>query len=205
MKSCLIPVTTLRSSPFSLAKGELVKVQMRARNAKGYGDFSQPNTVGALIQTEPERMPTPERGNQTSETQVHVTWSESTDSVLSDPPAVTSYHLQYRQTGSTSWSDVQGVSPFNLTREAIIQGTTTALFYDFQVRARNIYGWGPFSNTLSFRSAKVPADIATVVTTSESGTKVRAVWDVPSNGGLEITSYSVQFKNGQNSFVEINE
>ena len=178
---------------------------MRARNANGYGEFSTPNSVGALIQTEPEQMSTPVRGAQTSETQLHVTWSASTDSVLANPPDITSYHLQYRQTGASSWSDVQGLSPLNTTREALIEGSTTALYYDFQVRARNIYGFGAFSNILSFRSAKVPEDIATAVTTSESGTKVRATWDVPSNGGLDITSYYVEFQDSSSNYVAISE
>ena len=52
-KYCLVPMTVLRSSPYSLAYSNLVVAQVQAYNSKGWGALSPSNTAGASIQTEP--------------------------------------------------------------------------------------------------------------------------------------------------------
>lgn len=52
-KYCLVPMTVLRASPYSLSYGTLVVAEVQAYNAKGWGALSIANTVGATIQTEP--------------------------------------------------------------------------------------------------------------------------------------------------------
>lgn len=200
---CIIPMSTLRASPFSLTLGTILNVKVRARNVIGYGDYSNPNTIGAVIQTEPGQMASPTKGYDTNHLQLHVIWAESAKTGGSP---ITSYHLQYKLNVDSAWIDAQGLSPLSTDREATIDDNIqTGELYDFQVRARNVYDWGAFSATTSFKAAKVPADITNAIVTSYSGTKVRFVWEIPHNGGLPITSYLVEFVHGNNSFVTSSE
>jgi hypothetical protein len=58
-RQCFVPLTTLRAPDFNLVYGDLVAVRARARNSLGFGQYSQPNVVGATIQTEPVQMAAP--------------------------------------------------------------------------------------------------------------------------------------------------
>lgn len=46
-KYCLVPLTTLRASPYSLAYNALVVAKVRARNSVGYSAYSTANSAGA--------------------------------------------------------------------------------------------------------------------------------------------------------------
>ena len=67
-----------------------------------------------------------------------------------------SYNLQWDQGlgEENGWHDVQGYSPYSTLlgatlSNAIIPGT----LYRLQVRAANIHGFGPFSNTVVYKAA----------------------------------------------------
>jgi len=53
--SCSVPMTTLRND-FGLTQGTLIVVRVKAANVIGYGDYSEINTAGAVIETEPHKM-----------------------------------------------------------------------------------------------------------------------------------------------------
>ena len=64
--------------------------------------------------------------------------------------------------------------------------------YKFRYRAKNIFGWGSYSDTLSLYAASVPNTISTV-TTANSGTNVVISWTAPAyNGGSTVLSYRVK-------------
>lgn len=52
-KYCLVPMSVLSTSPYSLTYGTLVVAQVQAYNANGWGALSPSNTVGATILTAP--------------------------------------------------------------------------------------------------------------------------------------------------------
>ena len=54
-RSCSVPMTTLRTLT-SRPRGSLIRVKIRAFNAKGSGDYSEVNTAGATIETEPTNL-----------------------------------------------------------------------------------------------------------------------------------------------------
>lgn len=54
-------MTTLRTT-YGLTLGTLVVAKVSATNSLGDGDYSEPNTSGATIQTEPEAMAAPYLG-----------------------------------------------------------------------------------------------------------------------------------------------
>lgn len=198
-----MPMSVLRATPFSLTKDTVVVVKIRAKNVNGWGEYSVPNTSGALIQTEPGTMTDPYRGDETTEAKLHVVWDVLTDN---GGTAITSYHLQYKKSTSNDWIDKQGYSPLStLTYAYITKSLVSGAYYDFRVRARNVHGWGAYSSTVSFRVAKVPYDISSAVVTSYVGTLVRATWTKPSTGGISLTSYTVQFEDLAGNFISTSE
>lgn len=194
-------MTTLRSSPFGLSKGTIVSVKARAKNSVGWGDFSAANTVGAQIQTEPGAMAAPIKGSGTGATTLEVTWSAPTDTGLS---SITSYNLQYKLSSSSTWSDAITPAPSAATlTSTVTTGVQSGQLYDFRVRAMNLFGWGAYSSTTSFKAASVPADITDAVVTQVAGSKVRFEWGIPSTGGLSITGYLVEFQTKAAAFTTI--
>lgn len=80
------------------------------------------------------------------------TWSNGDSDIIS-------YHLQWdKANGGSSWFDVFGLSPTSLLTGTIqtvdIQGGQT---YQYRVRARNIHGWGDFSDPFAIKAAEIPA------------------------------------------------
>lgn len=65
---CIVPMSVLRSSPYSLTYGTIVKARASAFNQFGWGAVSTTNTAGATIRTEPIQMIAPLRGSETSTT-----------------------------------------------------------------------------------------------------------------------------------------
>jgi len=55
-QTCTIPLTTLRSAPFSLSYNKLVVAIVNSQNMYGQSDYSQPNVHGATIRTEPTQV-----------------------------------------------------------------------------------------------------------------------------------------------------
>lgn len=92
---CHVPLTSLRAAPYSLVYADLVVAKVRASNAIGWGPYSQPNSVGALVQTEPvtAATPTPARGSRTDDTRVEVVWTAITLAVETGGSPITSYNL----------------------------------------------------------------------------------------------------------------
>lgn len=58
-RTCTVPMSALRTSPFSLAFDALVEVRASARNSYGWGAASDATTVGARIRREPDAMAAP--------------------------------------------------------------------------------------------------------------------------------------------------
>ena len=144
---CDIPLTTLRDPPFSLAYGALVQVRVQAQNANGWGSLSQVNLDGARIQTEPVQMSAPVMGDQTSTTEIQVTFTALTTDQVTGGAAIDSYNLQWDQ-GTGSWQDLVGQDDSYqlLTTHLVDDGVTGGSDYKFKVRAHNAHGWGLFSD-----------------------------------------------------------
>jgi hypothetical protein len=64
--SCLIPVSALTVSPFTLSAGDVVVAKVQAHNGRGWGSLSAPNTAGAVIITVPHTMDPPVRAAATT-------------------------------------------------------------------------------------------------------------------------------------------
>ena len=67
MTFCDVPIATLRASPFNLQQGDSVYAIVRAINVIGQGLYSEPNSVGVVIEDIPDQMAKPTRGVLTTE------------------------------------------------------------------------------------------------------------------------------------------
>ncbi len=57
---------------FGLELGDLVVAKVRAYNSIGNGEYSEPNILGATIQTKPEAMTTPYLGSDITISQLEI-------------------------------------------------------------------------------------------------------------------------------------
>lgn len=88
---CIIPMTSLTSSPYSLAFEDLVYVRISAHNSLGYGATSTVNTAGAQIRSVPTAMGTP-TATAKSDIGMTISWTALTGSDTGDS-TITSYDL----------------------------------------------------------------------------------------------------------------
>lgn len=119
----------------------------------------------------------------TSTSQITVTWS-ALSLANSGYAAVLSYHLQWDAgTSGSSWVDLVGSSvastalTFTVTTN-VIAGRT----YNFRVRARNVWGWGAYSNSIAVKAATRPGDMQAVTTSIDTATGgVKIQWVAPAS------------------------
>jgi hypothetical protein len=60
-------MSTLRASPYNLVYGTLVVAKASAHNDLGWSTFTNPNTIGGLMRSDPAKMTNPYREATTSE------------------------------------------------------------------------------------------------------------------------------------------
>jgi hypothetical protein len=125
-----------------------------------------------------------------STTTITVSWqSPSTGGVVS------SYVVQSRPTGTTSWvssAPVVNATTYQLTA---LQPATS---YDIAVQAQNGTGLGSTSAILTTVTANVvqptaPSQVSGVTTTATSSSAMRISWS-PQSGGSAATSFTVQYR-----------
>ena len=64
-------------------------------------------------------------------------------------------------------------------------GLDSAHDFNFQVRAKNIYGYGELSDTFVVRTSDVPDTMNPIITLSVMSTFIIS-WETPSNGGEDL-------------------
>jgi len=147
----------LRAAPFYLTYDTLIRAKVLARNERGWSNASAPNSAGATIQVEPSAVNAPTRGSDTGPFQIEVIWSSLVTPYDGNSP-ILSYHLQYdNATNGNTWLDVVGLSPDSLLTDVNVSNyMVNGSWYMFRVRARNIFGWGPFSTASTIMAAREP-------------------------------------------------
>lgn len=104
--------------------------------------------------------------------------------------AIADYVVQFRRSGTTSWSTfADGV---RTTRTAVVTGLVNGRGYQFRVSAKNSVGTGAASATVSAMPRTVPGVPRSVAVSTARGALVVS-WRAPSSdGGSAITDYTVQ-------------
>ena len=134
---CDIPMNTLTSGSFSLARDTLIQVKMRAHNANGYGEWSQPNVVGEVALSKPGLITSMFANTGTSDnTNIDLAWLAPNDDGGS---TILNYEVKEYNTGTLVFDSVATVTSAttNYPFSSLTGGTT----YQFQVLSENVYGW----------------------------------------------------------------
>ena len=176
-------------SELSYARGDLLLVKARARNSEGFGQFSSPNSSGALIETVPSLILDPEVSAYTM-TSITLTWPELLFNNENGASSITSYSLEWDQ-GTGSFTSLIGDPVNSLATSYEVTGLTTGSPYAFRLTARNKHGWSEsYSNTVTWSPAGPPGT-PDPVTTEIDNIYVRFSWEEPETNGAEIISYSL--------------
>ncbi len=131
-------------------------------------------------------MDIPVKNQFTTNNQIIVDWTQLPANRIGMSP-VTSYNLWWDQ-GSNGefWYSLIGlVEPILVqTSFTVTNGVLEGQDYKFKIRAKNIWGWGPFSPVATIRASTVPGSVPNIVTSYDSVSgDFKILWDQPRNNG----------------------
>lgn len=131
----------LQNAPYNLPYQTLIEVRATAYNSYGFAlQPSDINSAGAVMRRVPDQMAPPSEVSSTENTIV-VQW-QSLSGLEAGDSDILSYNLY--------WDDASGALDIELIDAIANTFTVTGLVggnnYSFKVRARNIYGYGAFSD-----------------------------------------------------------
>lgn len=138
-------------------------------------------------------MSAPYEGSNTHATQIETIWPALTATAETGGSAITSYGLEYTldPTGTLdTWHELIGETTPSTVLSYIHTGVTPGSSYYYRVKANNVFGWGPYSTTLTVVPSQVP-DTMSAVTTAVDGTNVKISWSAPASNGAAITKYKI--------------
>ena len=126
---------------------------------------------------------------------LEIDWKAPTDT---GETAITSYDLRYIREDATdksddNWSEETGVgTPSN--RSYTITGLTGEVKYEFQLRAHNDSGHGPWSLREAEEPTTVKPDAPAITSITRGDRTLAVVWTAPAEtGGGVITAYDVRY------------
>ena len=115
----------MRAEPYNLIQNDIVKAKFRSYNYNGWSAYSDINQLGGVIQTEPNQVDEPMRGDQTSYNQVHIEWPELIGDDTGGAP-ISSYYLQWdKGTAEATWFDLSGLTSPNLSTFFVVDTDIT--------------------------------------------------------------------------------
>ncbi len=208
---CIVTMSSLREAPFSLTTlGTLIQVRARAYNeigwGFGWGEYSNANTIGAIIQNIPGVVKAPTRGILTSTTVMNIEWLPVEET---GGAAIDSYNLQWDDgSEGLNWFDLQGqegslstsLTYTSPTNQYIVPGKT----YRFKVRAHNVHGWSPAFSTVTLVLASEPPVKPDPITTEINNLFVRVAWTAYINNNFEaLDKFQIIFKKSDGDLIEI--
>ncbi len=172
-----------------LTNGQRYDVQVRAKNAVGWSDWS---TAAAATPDAKPGKPAAPTVTVLGATSLRVNWTAPANT----GSALTGYTLQQRANNGTDWSPVSGVSGTSHD----VTGLTPGTAHVFRVLATNAAGDGAWSDSSSpvTPSAAPAAPAAPAIPTLRPGDRQLEVsWHAPgSDGGSTITGYNIQYRAG---------
>jgi len=142
-------------------------------------------------------MNTPTNGHGTSHEQIVVEWTAHTSS-MNGGSTVLEYELEE---DSSSWTSLFTSTDLatTYTKSSDVSSDTA---YQFRLRMRNIYGWGPYSGVLSLTtpSGPPPDKVSTPSLSIDlSNGNVVVDWSAPGDNGFAISGYEVVFEDSDGS------
>jgi hypothetical protein len=154
---CLVPMSALRDTAYGLVRGDVVRAQVRAHNEYGHGALSPVNAGGVAVQTAPAQAVGLVAGSGTTESQVELVWGSLTTAAETGGAPILSYNAQWDQGTGGSYENLVGyLSDFSATTFTVTSGISPGAQYGFRVRAKNMWGWGAYSEVLAVAPSAPP-------------------------------------------------
>jgi len=196
-RKCSVPMSTLRTLT-ARPRDSLIRVKVRAFNAKGSGEFSEVNTAGATIETEPTNLLVASIDvPSTTNTATKVKWTALTGSARGGwDVAITQYEVYWDQATGT-WVSLANTTALETVKEGLVGGTV----YSFKVRAYNKYGEGPFAAPVSVNTSQAP-DQPAPPTVEVVGAHVKISWVRPFRNHREVLGYQILIAAADGTFLE---
>ena len=161
--------------------------RVKADNSKGGGPWS--STYSFSTNSVPSQINPLASSSQTGFT-ITLTWSAP-----SSDDTITDYDVRYRRTGDEDWTEYS--QPLSTT-SLEIGGLFGNESYEFEVRATNRIGTGPWSPTFTQSTKAVPEQVAGLILTSGDKTRLSILWKQPPSTE-SITSYDVDYRKNTGS------
>ena len=163
-------------------------IVVEAQNATGLGAASAILTVVTLSASQ-LAVPSQVSGltaSPTSSSAIQLAWSPQSGST-----SATSFTVQYRVTGSPSWtSSVAGITGTTET----ISGLQAATSYDFSITGVDTAGAGPTSTTITAGTPVAPQSVSSITwNLVPSGTYTRASGSIGVNAHVSPAASAIQF------------
>lgn len=111
------------------------------------------------------------------------------------------YNVQWKLTSDVTWIDlVLPETSFTELQTKAVDNLVRGESYSFQIRARNIYGFGPFSDTQDILAANYPSP-PLIATTETVLTLVKITFLSAEDNGVPISSYDVELKKADGEYL----
>lgn len=109
--------------------------------------------------------------------------------------------MQWKLTSSAVWVDlVLPESSYIELQTKAVDYLVRGESYSFQIRARNIYGFGPYSTTTVILAATFPSP-PLIATTETLLTNVRITFLAAEDNGVTITSYDIEILKADGEYL----
>jgi hypothetical protein len=166
-------MAVLQSPPFNLVFDQIVIVRASASSAVGFGTVSTTNTMGAKIKTTPLAITNLVVASQ-SDRSITLRW----DAMLAPASGnsdVLGYNIFWDMgSGNAASVELANVSSSTYTTSQVVTGR----IYQLKVRARNLYGYGPFSEIVPSSAISVPQKSSTPIVSKDptNSTRLKVSW-----------------------------
>jgi len=160
-RSCVIPMDTLLVAPYNYAFNSIVRVRVSAANFYLFGALSPvSDDSGARIRVIPIKMAPPTADPLSTDVTLIINWVALSGADAGNS-AVIAYSLLWDAGDNTKADEAFTELENKLVTSFTVNGVTGGLTYRFKVRARNIYGYGPASDSTQVVPRDAPGKTAT--------------------------------------------
>ena len=132
----------------SLVKGREYSFRYKAKNAYGWGDYSE--SARLLVATEPAQPTASPSFIESSETDIRI--GLQIDTIENNGSQILEYSLELSDDDGVTFSVVNSYADTNAQEHVlniVVDSLTLGSVYSFTYRARNAIGWGPYSAILT--------------------------------------------------------
>ena len=142
----------------------------------------------------------------TSESRIDFKWDPLVTHTETGGTPILSYNVQWdRGFSGIIFFDLAGYSSdFMLTTYSATAKITKGRVYYVRVRAKNYWGWGPFSTVMQIKASTAPDKMSGVKTYIDQLTGgIRVEWNKPYENSDTITAYKIEGLRLDNTWITV--